>query len=52
MDCADVVQDKGITDPQKSMAEMEKCVDKCADEHIAKLPSVKKRIEEVLKLQK
>jgi len=57
MDCQDKVRDKvgpktSETDMSKYRGEMEGCVVKCGDSHIALVPSMMKRIKEVLQEHK
>lgn len=54
MDCQDQVRDKigpntTEDDVSKHRGAMEKCVVKCADTHIALIPTLMKRVKEVLK---
>ena len=54
MDCQDRIRDKvgpntSDVDVSKYRAEMEGCVVKCGDSHIALVPAMMKRIKDVLK---
>ena len=54
MDCQDKTRDKigpntKDADISRYRGEMEKCVVKCADDHIALIPSMMKRMKAVLK---
>ena len=54
MDCQDSVRDKmgaktTDNDMIKHRQELEQCVVKCGDSHIALIPAMMKRIEETLK---
>jgi hypothetical protein len=54
MDCQDSVRDKVSTkttesDMAKHRQDLEQCVVKCGDTHIALVPAMMKRMEETLK---
>ena len=57
MDCQDSVRDhmnskSSESDMAKHRKDLEQCVIKCGDSHVALVPAMMKRIEEVLKQQK